>query len=94
MKTLNYGTIPPDVTIDEPYKMVLNHNDLEVVANIVNQGIDPHLEAVHTTQDGNTIHIVDTQSMRCFLRRCMESNNEDAQDLASSIMQTLNYEWI
>lgn len=58
------------------------------------QGIDSHLEAVFIKQTGNKIEILDSKSMRCFLRRCMESGVENAQDLASCIMFTLNYEWI
>jgi len=94
MKSLNYGTLPADLEIDEPYKMRLNSRDLSVVADIVNQGIDSHLEAVFTTQNGREVAIQDTSSLRCFLRRCVESDNGDAVELASSILYTLNYEWI
>lgn len=100
MQTLNYGEVPADLTIDEPYKMELVASDETLVCEIINQGIDSHLEAVsfddHGIVDGNKRHIEikDSKSMRCFLRRCMESENEDMQDLASCIMQTLDYEWV
>lgn len=94
MKSLTFGTIPNDLTISEPYDMVLNHSDLTLVASIVNQGIDSHLEAVRTRQTGRKVEILDTASMRCFLRRCMESGKEDAERFASDIMSTLGYEWI
>ena len=91
---LTWGTIPEDLTIEEPYLITLNHTDLDIVAAIVNQGIDSHLETVHTTQAGRAVTIEDTASMRCFLRRCTESDDESAQDLASCIMATLGYEWV
>ena len=94
MTPLNYGTIPDELELTEPYPMRLMGDDLDTVAEIVNQGIDSHLEAVFTTQDGNHITIEDIKSMRCFLRRCNESDDENAQNLASCIMETLGYEWI
>lgn len=93
-KSLTYGVVPDDLTIDEPYRMDLRGDDLQAVADIVNQGIDSHLEAVCTTQKGSVVHILDSASMRCFLRRCMESEDENTKDLASCIMCTLDYEWI
>lgn len=93
MKSLNFGEIPDDLVINEPYMMQLNYRDLEMVANIINQGIDSHLQAIFTRQNGNTIWILDSLSMRCFLRRCMEASEQE-QDFASCIMQTLNIEWI
>lgn len=94
MQICNYGTIPVDLSISEPYPMRLNPTDLQTVMQIVNQGIDSHLEAVITRQEGNRVWIQDSASMRCFLRRCIESEDERAQELASCIMQTLGIEWI
>lgn len=94
MQSLNYGVIPDDLAIDEPYRMDLRGDDLQAVADIVNQGIDSHLEAVLTTQDESIVHILDSASMQCFLRRCMESDDENTQDIASCIMSTLDYEWV
>jgi len=95
MQSLSFGDVPADLTIDKPYPMVLNsQRDLNTVAAIVNQGIDSHLEAVFTSQNGRHTTINDSASMRCFLRRCAESDDENAQYLASCIMQTLGYEWI
>ena len=74
--------------------MRLNSRDFELVADIVSQGIDSHLEAVFTSQNGNAISILDSDSMRCFLRRCVESDCDEAMDLAACIMETLEYEWI
>ena len=94
MKSLTYGTVPPDLEITEPYWMDLKGGDLKTVADIVNQGIDSHLEAVFTTQKGTEVTIKDSASMRCFLRRCAESGDEETMLLASDIMTTLGYEWI
>ena len=94
MRSLTYGTIPDDLEITEPYPLRLMGGDLETFARIVNQGIDSHLEAVITTQDGRNVTIQDTASLRCFLRRCAEDWDEDALDLASGILSTLGYEWV
>jgi len=99
MKSLTFGDIPEDLTIEEPYEMGLNASDLETFAAIVSQGMDSHLEAVFFTEHSRSnthchVTIDDSKSMRCFLRRCMESDNEDAESLASSIMETLGFEWI
>jgi len=89
-----FGTIPDGLEVSEPYHMCLNSTDLAAVAAIVNQGIDAHLEAVFTRQDGRDVWIQDTASMRCFLRRCFESNDDNTQDLARCILSTLGYETI
>ena len=94
MQTLNFGHIPVNLALDEPYPMRLPNSDLQVVADIVNQGIDSHLEAVCTRQEGCKVWILDAASMKTFLRRCVESENERAQELASCIMQTLGFEWV
>lgn len=105
MKTLTYGKVPPDLTIDEPYKIEANAADEKIIVQIVNQGIDAHLEAVHTTDHGihagkHHITIDDSASMRCFLRRCVEhgipqdDETEGPSDLAACIMSTLDYEWV
>jgi len=99
MKTLNYGEVPANLTIDEPYSMMLTASDETLVCEIINQGIDSHLEAVFFDDHGirgnkRCIDIRDSASMRCFLRRLMETDNENANDLASCIMQTLEYEWV
>jgi hypothetical protein len=94
MRRLSHGAIPDTLKLDGPYRMRLCPSDLVTVASIVNQGIDSHLEAVITSQNGNVVHIMDAPSMRCFLRRCAESSDENAQLLASDIMGTLGYEWV
>ena len=97
MQSLTYGTVPADLTIDAPYPMELMGDDWDLAAAVINEGIDSHLEAVRTTQDGRTIKIMDTASLRCFIRRLTErwdAGNDEAGDLASNILDTLDYEWI
>ena len=94
LTTLTWGTIPNDLTLDEPYWLRCCQADLTTIAKIVNQGIDSHLEAVFCEQHGREITIKDSASMKTLLRRCVESNDENAQDLASGIMSTLGYEWV
>lgn len=95
MKSLTFGVVPADLEIDSPYPMSLNPADLATVAEIVNVGIDSHLEAVFTRQrNDRVVEILDSASMRTFLRRCAESGDEGAESLASGIMGTLGYEWV
>jgi hypothetical protein len=99
MIPLTYGTLPDDLSIDEPYAMSLNAPDEALVASIINQGIDSHLEAVSVDDRGirdhhHDIDIRDTASLRCFLRRLVERGDDEALDFASYILSTLNYEWI
>ena len=97
MQSLTYGTVPADLTIDTPYPMRLMGEDFDLVADVVNEGIDSHLEAVRTEQDGRTIKLMDTASLRCFIRRLTErwdAGNDEAGNLASAILETLDYEWI
>ncbi len=92
MISLNFGEIPDDLTIDEPYRMSLNTSDFYIVSKAINQGIDSHLEAVFFTQDDRKVTITDSASMKTFLRRLCET--EDGSFFASCIMETLGYEWI
>ena len=97
MESMTWGVIPENLP-DEPFPMELNQSDLTSFAAIVNQGIDSHLEAVFCTQEqrGNKSRVVirDASSMRCFLRRCAESEDENARELAGSIVEVLGFEWI
>jgi hypothetical protein len=91
------GTVPDAADFDPadfPYPLTLNRSDLELVARIVNVGIDSHLEAVSTKQDGRDVWIRDVPSMRCFIRRCVEDESEDAYDFASCVLSTLRIEWV
>ncbi len=97
--TLDFGEVPSDLQLDEPYPMELVGGDLESVAAIINQGIDSYLEVVRATRGPDRGHkayitIDDSDSMKTFLRRCDESDDDNARDIASGIMSTLGYEWV
>lgn len=95
MKSLSFGEIPPDLEIPVGgYEIRPSAGDLMVLAEAINQGIDSHLEAVFFERTGDMITIRDADSMRALLRRLTESGSEDAESLASAIMETLDYEWI
>jgi len=95
MKSMNYGTLPDLEDIpNEPYPIGCNQPTLDIVAAIVNQGIDSHLEAVITEREGNTITIKDAKSLHTFIRRCIESDDDDTLCLAQDICQTIDIEWV
>ena len=98
MTPLIYGTIPKDLELEKPYWMKLNQEDLTLVGAAINQGIDSHLEGVsHTELMRTSTHIELTidcsRSMRCLLRRLMETEEQDAELLAEDIITSLGYEW-
>ena len=103
----NYGETPPEVVKErfgaDGYPMVLNRDDYEIFARMVNQGIDSHLEAMtgYTMEDEITrfttkkkVVITDAQTMLVFLRRLLEESSQDALNLRGSILTTLNIEEI
>ena len=107
MKTLNYGELPTPTEIvsacgGESYPMELTGKDIEIAVTVINQGIDSHLEAVFFNRfEAEYSHklglSIDKRSMHTFLRRLIEmweSGNDEAGDLASSILYTLNFEWV
>ena len=110
-ETLTWGTLPEAKTINThgAFPMTIRDKDeWKLVAAVVNQGIDSHLEAVFCQADASTGEItIEARSLHTFLRRLVEVANEDwgddpeaieesrmAGDLASSIMTCLGYEWV
>jgi hypothetical protein len=102
MVTLTFGELPLREGFLEhaagEYPMVIRDpKEWAVLATAINQGIDAHLEAVITRKADPTtgeIVIADAGSLYTLLRRLGESGDEAAEDLASTIMYTLGYEWI
>ena len=132
MESMTYGTLPErsaflakvEPQIPDGYPMVIRCPDeWAAICEVINRGIDSHLEAVATTEaDPSTgrICIADAASLYTFIRRACENppdcectgdswetaecSNESydgehcnvsrIQGLCSSIMQTLDYEWI
>lgn len=84
----------------EPYNMELVGEDRKAVTEAINQGIDAHLEAImfsqpHTDTLAHKLNLViEPQTLHVLIRRLMESGNEEAESLASSICQTIGIELI
>lgn len=87
---------------DSHYKMELTPTDAQCVTNAVNQGIDSYLQACYLPargdeykQVGNRLMCkVSPESLPVLVRRMMESGDENAESLASSICETLDIELI
>lgn len=102
MESLTYGTLPSSKELTaaigtEAYEMQLTSQDGEVVTAAINQGIDSHLEAVRFEQfdAGHKLGIrIEPDSMHTLLRRLTEIDDDHANDLVSSILYTLNFEWV
>ena len=105
MLTLSYGQLPSKEILTanmegDTYEMQLVGRDADVVTEAVNQGIDAHLEAIMFVQfsAGHKLGLrIEKESIHTLLRRLVElweNGNEEAGDLASCILQTLDVEWI
>ena len=72
--------------------------DYKSIAAAVNQGIDAHLDGILFKQSpgdhGRTRFVFEPQSMPVLVRRLMESHEEHAESLASSICETLDIELV
>lgn len=95
--------------IPDGYDMELVGSSVKPAIDAINQGIDSHLEAVffEEFEAGHKlgIRIRDAGSLHTFLRRLLELDPDayeydperespPAEDLASAIMTTLDYEWV
>jgi len=84
-------------------------DEYAIIANAINRGIDAHLEAVFAVakqENGRAYIEIEARSLYAFLRRLIDLGNADdapvshdseipiALDLASSILETLGFEWI
>jgi hypothetical protein len=72
--------------------------DWYATAAAINQGIDSHLEAIQYTRTigsyGRERVVFNPESVPVLVRRLMESDDDNAQSLASSICETLGIELI
>jgi len=103
MDTYTFGTCPEHVIktavkeqCPDGYPMGnISQEDWTPIANAVNQGIDSHLEAITTRSKFNpnerkcNIH---PEELHVLLRRLFEDGSEEAWDLRSSILFTLDIE--
>lgn len=102
MISKTFGVIPMANEIDFPsegYEIEARGFDLEQITKCINKGIDSHLQAIYFNQFrgsyGKTgIRIVDAESLLILVRRLTELESENADCLASSIMETVGIEWI
>lgn len=92
----------------EPYTMSLVGPDAKACQTAVNQGIDSHLEACFIPDRGDSFKPqqrgnlpvvalecrVSPQSLPVLVRRLLESDDENANSLASGICETLGIELI
>jgi len=110
MTSLSYGTVPDREALerrcDDAYpigNLYPGSSDLATLERVTGH-IDSHLESVHFTQDReqcahpNGVRIlIEPGSMHTLLRRLTErweDGDEEAGDLASSILYTLDFEWV
>lgn len=83
-----------------PYDMEfhVNSDDFKSFKAAVNQGIDSHLEAIQFTQFsgqyGRAGFAVDRETLYVLIRRLMESGDENAESLASTICETIGIELV
>ena len=109
MISLDYNTLPSkeifvqqfEKECDETYTLGFPHHcgnkDFEIFQEMTEQGIDSHLEAIFFTESVDNTHInfdLDVDSLYVLIRRLCNSDDEAAWNLASSILYTLEIEWV
>lgn len=115
MISLTYGVLPEEKEFcqrhPDPYPMSFPPGqDLDVIAETINIGIDSRLRAVFFTQKEHQgrlhIRINEPESLYTLLLRLVDLGNDVERDdedeswenhyhdLACSILSTLNYEWV
>ena len=99
MTSFTYGTLPPTRLLNDEldkigpyYRFRLSKSDLAIFSKVTGY-IDEGLEAVFFTQKGNEIY-VETGSMIILIQRLINEGSDVALDFCSSILQTLNIEWV
>jgi hypothetical protein len=106
MITLTYGVLPELSVIEQNFpdngydiECHATSLDFESISNAIYQQIDSHLEAIFFKQNpgeyGKQKFVInDAKSLHCLIRRLIESDNDNSLDLASSILFTLDIEWV
>ena len=106
--SLNYGELPEkdiltkavEKEYPDGYRMELADNDRKIVTKAIEQGIDSNLEAVTFNQYikkdryNKLCLIIHNDTLHVLLRRLCETGEEEALDLVSCILETLDIEWI
>lgn len=80
-------------TEDYPIVIGAGGDMFEQLRDAVNQGIDSHLEAIFFEQDGRKFTIR-KDCLHVLVRRLLESDDEEANSMASGICETLDIELI
>lgn len=106
MSDLNYEAVR-EAMDKEPYKMNLTGQAALAVQQVVNQGIDSYLEACYVPDRGDSYKVVpgahdmhqttlkcvvSVESMPVLLRRLLDAEDEEANDLAETILEQLGVE--
>lgn len=101
MKTFTYGCTPKEILLShlpDYYPMELVGEDKDIMIDVINQGIDSHLEACTDTAHnwlGNRLGLsISKNDMLVILRRLLESENENAFSLRTGILSTIGIEEI
>ena len=111
VQEFTFGTTPPEVIREalgsDNYPMELVGDEADIVRDIVNQGIDSHLEAVSGDFKWGTRNLsngtpfvkvlkcsVTPDGMLCLLRRLEEHGSEESDMLRSDILMTLDIDEI
>lgn len=105
MKTYSYNKTPVSVlrkAFTEPYACSFTGETRLMVIEIVNQGIDSHLEAftesTFSQSNDNGVNrlecLISPKDMLVFLRRLAENASEEAQSLRSDILESVKIEEI
>jgi predicted molibdopterin-dependent oxidoreductase YjgC len=101
--TYNYGSTPFEVIkkacnkqCPQGYSIVTHtQNEWDIIAGVVNQGIDSHLEAItERSKFNNGECLIHPDELHVFLRRLDETELEDACQLRVDILGTLGIEEI
>lgn len=96
-KTSLYAKITA-LCANRPYDMILrNKFEIDFIVSLISKGIDSYLEACFVPERGDKYIltagalscVISPESLCCLVRRIIESDNEEMQDLAEGIMESL-----
>lgn len=102
MSAYSFLTTPPEAVLaatnGRPFSAWLNPQDAELLRQVVNQGIDAHLQAVTESafswEQGKLACVIAPPDLVVILRRLGELDSQPAQELRSSILEALGIEEI
>lgn len=85
-------------SIDYPMEFHIESLDFQSFESTIAQGIDAHLECVKFEQSngehGRVKFTVSADTLHVLIHRLMESGNDNSENLASSICETIGIELI